>query len=301
MAEKADFPFRRIAKIFPKPIRHLFGYLLDYLKRVLRWRSILRDIRGVSVRDQFVLFVSALASPLTSLGRIGQWQDPVLLWDAVVRVEGIGGFLLRRQTDDLWHVFPSRESAVLSTIQKHLKPGSVFIDAGANIGVYTVLASQLVGDRGRVIAVEMMPATANILRRHISMNRLGNVVVIDQALTDVAGKRVIARVPKGKYGQASIAAGNVLEGVEEHVETITLAEILAGIETVALLKMDLEGAEELALIGAGGALNKIGGVIFEDWGNTRLSEIFIAKGFKVERLDGNNCLATNLAALHVPI
>lgn len=46
---------------------------------------------------------------------------------------------------------------------------------------------------------------------------------------------------------------------------------------------------------AGDALNRIQAVIFEDWGDARLSESFRLKGFCVERLDGNNCLASNLA------
>jgi FkbM family methyltransferase len=295
-AEDSRSFFRHFSKKLPRPVRRFLGYCWDYSTRVLRWHTILRKIRGRTMRDQLLLIASGTAGPITSLRRRGKWQDPVLLWDVAVRVEGIGSFLLRRHTDDLWHVIPSRERTILSTIQKYLKPGGVFVDAGANIGVYTVLAGRLVGESGRVIAVEMMPETAAILRRHIAMNDLENASVVEQALADTTGKHVIARVPAGQNGQASIASGTLKDRIEVRVETTTVSEMLADIDEVDLMKMDLGGAEELALIGAGEVLTSVRAVIFEDWGGSRLSAIFRAKGFSVERLDGNNCLAKNLSA-----
>jgi len=207
-------------------------------------------------------------------------------------VTGIGKFLLRKNTDDLWHVLPGREPAVLSTIEKYLESGSVFLDAGANIGVYTVLAGRIVGESGRVIAVEMMPDTARILRRHLAMNDLQNVVVVEKALADTTGTSIIARVPEGKFGQASITSGVGNDVMETHVRTVTLAEILDEIGEVTLTKMDLEGAEDIALVGAGDSLQRVRAVIFEDRGDAHVSAMFRARGFSVERLDGANCLAT---------
>ena len=285
---------RRLANNLPDPIRRQLGKGSNYLGRLNRWHAILSSMRGVRFRDQLVLLASALLSPATSLKGLESWQDPQLLWNAVVRVGGIGEFSLRARSDDLWHVLPSREPTVLDTVYDRLQAGDVFVDAGANIGVYTALAARLVGPSGRVIAIEMMPETARILREHISLNRLGNVEVIERALADAGGKEVIARVPAGQHGQASIAIGTARGEREARVTTVTLAEILAGVGHVALMKMDLEGAEELALMGAGDALNRVGAVIFEDWGETHLSEVFGARGFVVERLDGNNCIGVNV-------
>lgn len=285
---------RNIARKLPIALRRPLGFSWDYLLRLTRWISIIREMRGVNFRNQFILLASAFASPFTSLYKLQQWQDPLLLRDATVHVRGIGIFVLRRSTDDLWHVLPTRERTVLKEIRKGLKIGDIFVDAGANIGIYTVLAGQLVGAAGRVIAVEMMPDTARILREHISKNHLSNVSVIDQALSNVAGQVVVARVPGGQHGQASIANGVAVGGTEVQVFTTTLSDILENVERVALMKMDLEGAEQLALEGAGDVLNRVQIVIFEDWGDASLSELFLSKGFAVARLDGNNCIARNL-------
>lgn len=281
------------AKRTPKPIRKILGFCWDYALRVYRWKQILSSIRGVALRDKLALLASAAISPITSLRRFGRWQDPVLLWDVTVVVPVIGKFTLRRHTDDLWHALPDREPAVLQCIRRHLYPGAVFVDAGANIGVYTVLASHVVGSNGHVIAIEMMPETASILRGHLSMNGLCNVTVVEQALSDQSGKEVAARVPRGQHGQASIVSGIAEGSMEVRVRTTTLADVLSGIDQVALMKMDLEGAEELALSGAADALKRIEAIIFEDWGSKHLSDLFRARDFRVERLDGSNSLAVS--------
>lgn len=287
------FPLNIVRKL-PKIIRRPLGYGWDYILRLIRWISIMREMRGATLRDQLILLASAFASPVISLHKLSQWQDPLLLCDATVHVRGFGIFVLRRFTDDLWHVLPTRERTVLKEIRQGLKPGDIFVDAGANIGIYTVLAGQLVGASGRVIAVEMMPDTARILREHILKNQLSNVSVIEQALSNVTGQVVVARVPGGQHGQASISSGVTFSGNDVKVVTTTLSDVLGNVENVALMKMDLEGAEELALEGAGDVLNRIRIIIFEDWGDASLSELFSSKGFAVVRLDGNNCIARNL-------
>jgi FkbM family methyltransferase len=286
---------RRIVRSLPDTLRIALGFCRDYATRILRWITILNNIRGSTPLDTLILFASAAVSPVTSLSRPGKWQDPTLLWDANVRVKNIGKFSLRHHTDDLWHVLPTRERAVIGTIHKYLEKGSVFVDAGANIGIYTILAGNLIGETGRVLAIEMMPETARILRKHVEMNRLTNVTVIERALSESVGSYVTARAPKGQHGQASIAAGISEDGAETRVETTTLKEILFEFHQVSLMKMDLEGAEKLALAGAAGILDKFRAVIFEDWGEARLSELFSSKDFEVERLDGNNCVAINKA------
>jgi predicted RNA methylase len=53
-----------------------------------------------------------------------------------------------------------------------LGPGDIFIDVGANIGYYSILASKLIGVNGRVFAVEPIPSTAGVLRFNLKINSL---------------------------------------------------------------------------------------------------------------------------------
>lgn len=257
----------RVKAALPRPVRKVLRALLHYAQRVGRWGIILVQLRGESWRDELKLVASAAAAPFVSLHRLSAWQDPMLLFDATVRVRGIGRFDVRRRSDDLWHVLPWRERAIHRALRERLRRGGTFVDAGANIGIYSVLASRLVGAHGRVVAIEMIPGTARILRRHLHGNGCGNALVVEKALADRAGLIVSAQVPPGRYGQASIAATRDRAGADRvDVETTTIDEVCRDLGTIDLLKMDLEGAETLALRGAADTLPRVRRLIVESLG-----------------------------------
>ena len=241
----------RIKSWLPLYLRRILRSLLHYSQRVGRWGIILWQVRGIDLPNQSVLVLSALASPVLSMRNLMGWQDPILLRDTCVHVPSIGEFSLRAHCDDLWHVLPHRERAIVECLKDHLRPGDVFIDAGANIGIYTVMASKLVGPQGKVIAIEMMPDTADRLEHHIGINRLENVTVIRAALSHTSGEVVEASVESGKFGQASIMKhSSSTDTTVVKVKTIALDEISCELGSVRLMKMDLEGAEKSALAGA---------------------------------------------------
>ena len=225
---------------------------VTYGRRLHTWRAVTRQIAGISDADKAYLREASRSGWRTAFQALDEWQDPVLLNDARVVVHSVGEFALRAYSDDLYHVLPAREGAVLAQIRQCLKPGDTFVDAGANIGFYTVVAAKLVGPTGKVLAIEMMPDTAARLREHIRMNDLANVEVIEFALSDRSGETITATVPEGNVGQASIMAeGDTLKARRVGVQTCTLDDILGSInERIALMKMDLEGAETVALKGA---------------------------------------------------
>jgi FkbM family methyltransferase len=204
-------------------------------------------------------------------------------------------FRVRGQSDDLYHVLPGQEPAVEAAIRSRLRPGDTFIDAGANIGFYTVLAERLVGPDGHVVAFEMIPTTADILRDHVAINGCKNVTIHEGALASTTGRLVEASVRPGKYGSASIARRSGKEVIA--VRTITLADALQEVLRVRLVKMDLEGAEFDALQGLGAALTKVEAIIFEDKGGPETMDFLIAHGFRCRRIDGANALAERDATL----
>ncbi len=76
------------------------------------------------------------------------------------------------------------ESSVVAGL---LKPGDVFVDLGANIGYYTVLAAQACGPRGKVYAFEPEPSNIGLLNRNVALNGLGNVTIVDAAASNSTG------------------------------------------------------------------------------------------------------------------
>jgi FkbM family methyltransferase len=138
----------------------------------------------------------------------------------------------------------------LTYLEHLISPGMVVVDAGANCGIYTVAAARLVGPSGRVLSFEPGAQAFSLLKKYIEINEFHNVRAYRAALCDKNGR---ARLYHDELGQTSFSLGyskNTRAEFEE-VTTRTLDSVLeeerAG--QVGLIKLDVEGAEELALRG----------------------------------------------------
>src|SRR5689334_13955804 len=68
-----------------------------------------------------------------------------------------------------------------------IREGDVVLDAGANVGDFTIVAAGKTGDKGRVVALEPHPDNAYLLRKNLARNNVSNVTVIEAALSDRNG------------------------------------------------------------------------------------------------------------------
>ncbi len=288
---------QKLAANTPPFLRKAVRMAEHYARRHKAWVDIFRHMSGERFSDKLLLGASALACPITALARLDGFQSPVLLGDARVNVKGVGRFHARRGTDDIIHVQTSREPLIRSTIERLLSPGDVFVDAGANIGFFTVIAARAVGANGNVHAIEMMPPTADRLKAHIAANGLSNVSVIERALSDSDGGIVTATAAPDKWGQASIIASGdeSARTVRYDVPCARLDTLLSSIGQIALIKMDLEGAEYQALIGAEALLPRVAAIAFENNSeDRRIFELLEKHGFSIAPLDGHDYLAQRI-------
>jgi len=273
----------------------IYAPVRNWAIRLITWKQLLKYVRGADARDKFWLWLSFLASPVTAAFGTTEWRDPLLLRDIVADVPGIGRFALRARTDDLWHIVPFRERAVLECLRTRLRPGDCFVDAGANIGFYSIAAAKAVGTSGSVLAIEMMEGTARILREHVELNDVGNVRVIEGALSTSENALVVASMPAGSFGQASIS--DTGKGEMFEVCSTTFDSVLRNTPRVRLLKIDIEGAELEALKGGLDVLDRIEAIIFEHLDRTvfeKISALLASHGFHIEKLDGSNSMARRL-------
>lgn len=133
-----------------------------------------------------------------------------------------------------------------------LKPGDVFVDVGANIGHFTLTAARKVGPKGHVYAVEATPPTMDRLKRHVVMNKLTNVTLCACAVADRTGTVKIGVPQAGNVGANTIRES--IGGEAWDVPCETLDVVLGGCP-VSVMKIDIEGAELLALKGAKNVLS----------------------------------------------
>jgi FkbM family methyltransferase len=129
------------------------------------------------------------------------------------------------------------------------KKGDTVIDAGANVGIFTVKAAKTVGKQGKVVAIEPSEDSLKFLEENIKTNRLKNVIIVPEGLWDKKGQK--------KFYLSSMPASNSLI-YKEHLDKFseikvdTLDNLLKRIriKKVDFIKMDIEGAEIKALKGA---------------------------------------------------
>lgn len=127
-----------------------------------------------------------------------------------------------------------------------VEPGDAVVDGGANVGLITAALAKRVGPSGTVVAVEAAEGTRALLRRNLELNAFANVTVVAAALMDRAGSVEFIEEAEGS-GTAGVAVGPTRP--TRTVRATTLDDEIAD-QPVRLLKLDIEGAELLALRGA---------------------------------------------------
>lgn len=144
-----------------------------------------------------------------------------------------------------------QEPETLALVGRLLGPRMTFVDVGAHIGWYTVIAASLVGEGGRVYAFEPLTSNFALLARNVSVNGYDGIVrLANKALSDRSGVVVLFEGAEDS-GASSIYPTSGVGKVGTEVECMTLDDFLEGQgwPSVDLMKIDVEGAEPMVLRG----------------------------------------------------
>lgn len=183
----------------------------------------------------------------TLLGRAIRW--PLSLIPAETRIPILQGalrglrWIVGSSNHGCWLGSYERNQQVL--FEKWIKEGDIVFDVGAHVGFYTLLGSILVGDRGKVVAFEPIPRNLSYLKKHLQINSVRNVEIVEVAVSDRHGSIRLSSGPSSSMWH--LDSQGALE-----VPSVSLDEIVlnAKVPPPNVIKMDIEGAEFLALKGA---------------------------------------------------
>ncbi len=180
---------------------------------------------------------------------------------------------------------PEQTEAFVAAVQ----PGSVVYDVGAHFGYYSLLASHLAGAGGRVIALEPSPRNLKVLSKHITLNHLTNVMVLEMALSDHQGD---ARFDN----RAGSGVGHLSPEGPLTVKLTTLDALGREFPAPNMLKIDVEGAEEAVLRGGRETLSRSKPIIFLSTHGPALAEncsrLLRELGYSLRELLPGELLAT---------
>lgn len=134
-----------------------------------------------------------------------------------------------------------------------LPQDGVFIDIGANVGLYSLTAAQVLGDNGRILAFEPNPLTLQRLNTNLDAAiHIGKgwpqIEVLNVGVADENSERLL-QIDENNLGACSIAKSGQA-GAEEKIQCRLLLEVLQehNITRIDALKIDIEGAEDIALM-----------------------------------------------------
>jgi FkbM family methyltransferase len=164
---------------------------------------------------------------------------------------------LRDWVDQHIYATGNYEDYTGKTILNLIGPGDHCADIGANIGFFTLLMARRVGRTGKVFAFEPASRTRARLRRNLELNALNNVEVRDEAVADANGEAMFYCGITEHSGIASLRA-NVDSDSSQRVRTCQFESCVPEGLRFRLIKMDIEGAEHLAVKGMHGMLDRDG-------------------------------------------
>jgi FkbM family methyltransferase len=184
--------------------------------------------------------------PLSTLGRFAAWQIASRLCTEIEFewIEGAKLVVSRGMTGATGNIYCGLHEFVEMSFLLHLlRPNDLFLDVGANIGSYTILAASVC--KARAIAFEPDPDAARVLRRNIAINHLSSLADVREAALG------------GVHGQIAFTLGldtmNRVAGPgDQSVQVVPIRRLddISDAEAPTLIKMDVEGFEEQVLSGA---------------------------------------------------
>lgn len=188
--------------------------------------------------------------PVSALARFVAWQvgsrlkrDHVHRWISGTRLAVRSG--MTGATGNIYCGL--HEFADMALVIHALRPGDLFLDIGANVGSYTVLASGVCG--ARTIAFEPDPVTAVNLRRNVTINTIDHLVEVHESALGAHAGEVAFTVGQDTINRVAGAG----DGQTRLVRLSRLDDI-AGAQSPTLIKLDVEGYEDQVLAGAAAVL-----------------------------------------------
>lgn len=158
-----------------------------------------------------------------------------------------------------WGAAGVYEPGFVGVVRQYVRAGSVFLDVGANIGLYTLFAAALVGGRGKVHAFEPNPEVFTDLRRNVDLNGFKNVILNEVAVSDHGGRSELHFPADVRERVAASLVPNFRDSnrhIEVQTESLDNYCKRVSLKRVDMIKIDAEGNDAKVLAGSVGILQR---------------------------------------------
>ena len=208
-----------------------------------------------------------------------------------LRIAGGLAVGLRMQPPPLAHIqlygllHGDLETGVQEALRRHVRPGDVVYDIGANLGFMTLVAARL---GARVEAFEPLPESAAAVRRSAALNGFTDVRVHELAVAARSGRARFLRVDEGSWSHLADRGRHVRTTGELDVRVVALDDLRGELAPPAVVKVDVEGSELAVLAGAAALLADARPVLIVETHetNAEVAAALEAAGYEISNLDG---------------
>jgi len=185
-------------------------------------------------------------------------------------------------------------------LDRILRRGMTFVDVGANMGLFTLFAAKKVGKQGTVVAIEPSNRDFERLRDNVELNGLSNVRLFQVALSNCRTHAMLLVATEEKSGHNTLGAFGYESVVEQGRELVSVDRLddivrVEGMQRIDVIKLDVEGAELLALQGATETLMRFRPVLLLELSDRTLKhqgcsskdvwQFLIQNGYKIYAFD----------------
>jgi FkbM family methyltransferase len=220
---------------------------MDWMSLVqqLSTSLLLRKIYAIASR------IPILGSALNEFTRTAIPSD-TLVWTSIRSGPGKGLWLRLNPRYEMAYLEGDYEAPVEQILLSNLRPGTVFYDVGAHIGVFSLIAARNLGAHGSVFVFEPDPYNVRRIREHASRNQLDAIQIIPKAVCSTVGRLRFQRASFQSSMNRGVLVEDVSAGKESsiEVESMTLDAFAQEHGLPNLIKIDVEGSEAAVLHGS---------------------------------------------------
>lgn len=260
--------------------------------------SLMRRIYNLAAR------IPILGSALRHFSRAAIPSD-ALVWASIRSGPGKGLSILLNPRYEMEYLEGNYEAPVEQVLLSNLRPGAVFFDVGAHLGVFSLIAARNLGVQGSVFAFEPDPSNVLRITEHIVRNRLDAIRIIPKAVSSADGRLRFQRACFQSSMNRGVLVEDALVADEStiEVESVTLDRIAREHAFPSLIKIDVEGSEASVLHGSEEIFRSAKPVlvceIHHEQASTDVTRWLLERGYSFQWLETSSEFPRHLFAKYV--
>jgi FkbM family methyltransferase len=273
----------------------------------MNWISVVQQLSTSLPLRKFYTFANRfpiLGAALKNLSRTAIPSD-ALVWTSIRSGPGEGLWIHLNPRYEMAYLEGDYEAPVEWILLSHLRPGTVFYDVGAHIGVFSLIAARNLGTHGSVFVFEPDPLNVRRIKEHATRNQLDAIQIIPKAVFSTVGRLRFQRasLQSSMNRGVLVADASATEESTIEVESITLDAFARENALPSLIKIDVEGSEAAVLEGSEEIFESAKPLllceIHHEQAASDVTRWLLARGYVFEWLENSPTFPRHLFATHV--